>query len=95
MNSNFENFLPSIFKFGMVYTLVYRCFRISSEWTKFHGELSFFKKIFRKNSYPKNFINKYFKTFLNIHLVNEKVPMVKRKRLLLVLPYLRSNIFEN
>ena len=28
--SNFESFLPSVYKFGMVYTLVYRCFRICS-----------------------------------------------------------------
>ena len=27
-NSNYESFLPSVYKFGMVYTLVYRCFRI-------------------------------------------------------------------
>ena len=26
--SNFEIFLPSVYKFGMAYTLVYRCFRI-------------------------------------------------------------------
>ena len=37
--SNFESFLPSIYKFGMVYTLVYRCFRICSNWTQFHTEL--------------------------------------------------------
>ena len=57
--------------------------------TKFHAKLTFLKKIFRKNSYPENFIDKCFKTFLdNIHLVKEKVPTVERKRLLLVLPYL-------
>ena len=31
--SNFESFLPSVYKFGMVYTLVCRCFRICSNWT--------------------------------------------------------------
>ena len=50
---------------------------------------TFLKTIFRKNGYPENFIDKCFKTFLdNIHLVKEKVPIVERKRLLLVLPYL-------
>ena len=29
--SNFESSLPSVCKFGMVYTLVYRCFRICSD----------------------------------------------------------------
>ena len=87
--SNFESFLPSVYKFGMVYTLVYRCFHICSDWKKFHAELTFLKTIFRKNGYPENFIDKCFKKFLdNIHHVKEKVPTVERKCLLLVLPYL-------
>ena len=73
----------------MVYTLVYRCFRISSNWTQFHTELTFLKGIFRKNDYPENFIDNCFKKFLNnVHLVKEKIPTVEKKRLLLVLPYL-------
>ena len=87
--SNFESFLPSIYKFGMVYTLIYRCYRICSDWKKFHAELTFLKTIFHKNGYLENFIDKCFKKFLdNIHLVKEKVPTVERKRLLPVLTYL-------
>ena len=65
MYSNFESFLLSVYKFGMVYTLVYRCFRICSDWKKLqknHAELTFLKKIFRKNAYPENFID-VFKSF--------------------------------
>ena len=36
--THFESFLPTIYKFGMVYTLAYRCFKIYSDWTKFHEE---------------------------------------------------------
>ena len=73
----------------MVYTLVYRCFHICSNWTQFHTELILLKGIFQKNSYPKNFIDKCFKKFLNnAHLVKENVPTVEKKRLLLALPYL-------
>ena len=43
--THFESFLPIIYKFGMVYTLVYTldycCFKICSDWTKFPEELSF------------------------------------------------------
>ena len=87
--SNFESFLLSVYKFGMVYPLVYRCFRICSDWIKFHVELTFLKEIFCKNGYRENFIDNCFKKFLdNIHLVKEKVPTMERKHLLLVLPYL-------
>ena len=60
---NFESFLPSVYKFAMVYTLVYRCFRICANWTQFHTELIFLKGIFHKNGYPNNFIDKSFKNF--------------------------------
>ena len=51
VHSNFESFLPFIYKFGNVYTLVYRSFRICSNWTQFHTEfeLNFLKEIFQKN----------------------------------------------
>ena len=32
--THFDGFLPSTYKFGTVYTLGYRCFRICSSWTK-------------------------------------------------------------
>ena len=72
----------------MVCTLVYICFLICSDRKELYSELPFLKRIFCKNDYPENFIDKYFKKFLgNIHFVKDKVPTVERKRLLLVLPY--------
>ena len=47
--THFECFLLTIYKFGMIYTLVYRCFKRCSDWTKFHEELNFLKQIFLKN----------------------------------------------
>ena len=76
--SNFESFLPSVSKFGRVYTLVYRCFRICSNWTQFHTELTFLEGMFQKNGYSENFIDKCFMKFLNnIHLVKENAPTEK------------------
>ena len=78
MYSNFKSFLSSVYKFGVVYTLVYRCFYVCPDWTT---ELPFLKTIFRKNSDPENFVGKYFKKIVdNIHLVKEKVPTMEKKR---------------
>ena len=62
---HFESFLPTIYKFGMVYTLAYRCFKICSDWTKFHEELSFLKQLFLKNGYPLSFIDNCFRMFVD------------------------------
>ena len=63
--THFESFLPSTYKFGMIYTLVYRCFILCSDWTKFHAELVTLKEIFLKNGYPTSFIDNCFKKFLD------------------------------
>ena len=49
--TDYESFLPAVCKFGMVYTLVYRCFQICSNWTQFHTESNVLKGIFQKNGY--------------------------------------------
>ena len=75
--SNPESFLPSVYKFGMEYTLVYRSFCICSIRTQLHTGLTFLKGTFRGNGYPENFIDNCFKKFLNnIHFVNENIPTV-------------------
>ena len=39
------------------------------DWAKFHTELTSWKRMFRKNGYPENFIDKCFERFLdNIYL---------------------------
>ena len=73
----------------MLHTLLYRCFRICSDWTKFHLELVKLTDVFKNNGYPENFINNCFKVFLdNKYRIQEKVITVPKKNLFLVLTYL-------
>ena len=73
----------------MIYTLVFRCFRICSDWNKFHKEIIFLKDIFLKNGYPTSFIDKCFKTFLDqLFIKKPQVLTVEKKTLTLVLPFL-------
>ena len=72
--ANFDSFLPSTYRTGMIHTLLYRCFRIWSDWTKFHLELVKLMDVFRSNGYSENFINNCFKKFLdNKHRIQQKV----------------------
>ena len=73
----------------MLYTLVYRCFTLCSDWSKFHRELVTLQEIFQRNGYPKSFIDKCFKKFLDgLHIIKPTSATVKKKALHLVLPYL-------
>ena len=62
---HFDGFLPMEYKVGMIYFLAYRCFKICSDWTKFHEELNFWKHVSLKNGYPFPFIDKCFKMVIN------------------------------
>ena len=87
--THFESFLPTIYKFDMVYTLAYRCFKICSDWTKFHEELSFLKQVFLKSAYPLSFIDNSFKTFVDkLFIERRQLMTVEKKTLFLSLPYL-------
>ena len=47
------------------------------------------KEIFQRNGYPKSFIDKWFKKFLDrLHIIKPTSRTVEKKVLLLVLPYL-------
>ena len=86
---NFESFLPTIYKFGMVYTITYRCFKIFSDWTKFYEDLSFLKQVFLKNGYPLSFIDNCFKAFVDkLFIKHHRVITVEKKSLFLSLLYL-------
>ena len=87
--THLDSFLPSSNKIGLLHTLLYRCFQICSEWTKFHLELIKLTDVFKSNGYPENFINNCFKEFLDKkYRIQEKVITVPKKTLFLVFPYL-------
>ena len=73
----------------MIYTLAYRCFKICSDWAKFHEELNFLKHVFLKNGYPLSFIDKCFKMVIDKLVIKcLQVTTVEKKTLILSLPYL-------
>ena len=71
--THLDSFLPSSNKIGLLHTLLYRCFGICSDWTKFHLELVKLTDVFKNNGYPENFINNCSKVFLdNKYKIQEK-----------------------
>ena len=87
--TNFVSFMPIEYKFGLVYTLVYRCFNLVSDFSKFHFEVETLKKILRKNAYSLKFIDKCISKFLNkIYDPKPVVTTVPKKELRILLPFL-------
>ena len=62
--TNFKSFIATVQKFGLVYTLLHRCFNITSSYERFHNEINALKQIFKLNGYPIQFIDRCIKQFL-------------------------------
>ena len=73
-------FLPSTQKFDMLYTLVHIWFTLCSDCMEFHRELATLNGIFQRNGYPKSFIAKCFKKFLDrLHIIKTTSSTVEKK----------------
>ena len=63
--TNFESFIPDIYKRGLIETLLHRSFRLCSNYENFHREIETLKSILKRNSYPHNLVNHCIKKVLN------------------------------
>ena len=87
--TNFNSFIPEIYKTGLIESLLFRCFNLSSDFMKFHHEINILKDILYKNSYTRDLVNKCIKNFLAKVLKHKAVvSTVPKNDLMIVLPYL-------
>ena len=87
--TNFVSFIPISYKIGLVSTLIFRCFSICSDMSRFHEELVKLKQIFKNNGYPQSLVEKCIRLFFDkLFSVRENIITVRKKDLIVVIPYL-------
>ena len=87
--TNFSSFIRLEHEFGLVYTLLHRCFCLVSDMSKFQFEIDKLKEIFLSNGYSNKFIDKCISKFMNKLYSRKSVMLtVPKKQLYLVLPYM-------
>lgn len=87
--SNFKSFMPETYKRGLVSTLLYRAYSISSNYQCLHKEIENLKMIFSRNGYPMKFVDKCIFNFFNkIYEKKQPSPTVPKKEIMIILPYL-------
>ena len=88
--TNFISFLPEVYKFNLVSTLLFRAYMISSNWTIVHNEIDKLKGIMKLNGYPVKMVDSVIKRFLYKQSSpgQEKIKPDKiRKTIQLILPF--------
>ena len=85
--THFHSFLPSVYKFGLLSTILFRYFSVCSSFNLFHLEVLKFKEIFLKNGYPLKIVNVCIRKFL-CRIFTEKVvrDTVPQREYKIVLP---------
>ena len=63
--SNFNSFIADEYKYGAIFTLLFRIFSIVLDFSKFQEEFNYLKDVLKKNSFPANLVDKCMKIFLN------------------------------
>ena len=90
--TNFRSFLPTTYKKGLLSTLLYHGYCISSSFSSLHEEVEKLKKIFSRNGYPSRFVDRCIFAFFNkIYEKRTPVHTVPKKEFMIVLPFLGSN----
>ena len=93
--TNFESFLPISYKYDPVSTLLHRVFMICSSYRTLHFEILKLKQIFRSNGYPKNFIDRCIKMYLDkVFIKHPNICVVPKKELVCVFAFLGRKSLE-
>ena len=93
--TNYESFIPTYQKRGLLHTLLHRSFSICCDFKTFHFEIDHLKTILIKNNYPLNFIDSCIKSFLNkLYTPKVVVPNVPKRNVFVKLPFLGSTLFQ-
>ena len=74
-------FIPVSYKSNLIFTLLFRAFKLCSNFELFHPEILDLKDVFDRNDYPCNFIGVCIKRFLNNIFID-------KKELVCVLPFI-------
>ncbi len=87
--ANSDSFIPTSFKYGLVYSLLHRAYSICHNYSQIHTEFVKLKAILFRNGYSNSFVDCCVSKFMyNISKPRTKLPTVEKKSVLICLPFL-------
>jgi hypothetical protein len=90
--TNFNSFLPSIYKVGLVSTLLYRSYTICSSWSLIDTEIKTIKSFMLRNGYPELILDRVISLFINKTRAMKQTQTKDKdsNQFQIILPYLGS-----
>ena len=89
--TNYDSYIPMIYKTGLVSTLLQRSFRICTNWIQVDTEIKKIKSILTMNAYPNMLLDRKISNFLNNVCKTTTIQSVEpQEALQIILPFLGS-----
>ena len=63
--THYESYIDQSYKKSLIFTLLFRCYSLCSDYTLFHLEVEKLREILKKNSYPSGITELSKRTFLS------------------------------
>ena len=93
--SHYDSYIPIDYKKGLISCLLFRIFKLSSNWSIIHHEIQLLKGVLRLNKYPEGLIDRTIKKVLEKLILDSKRPEVnfEKNEFVFVIPYLGKQSF--
>ena len=86
--TNFDSFIPMLYKKGLLFSLISRYFNICSSYVFFHSEMEKFKKTFSLNGYPATLVDSCIKSFLDKMYITLEIKFILALKRLYIFVFL-------
>jgi hypothetical protein len=87
--TNYDSYIPLIYKSSLISTLLHRAFTICSNWSQIHREIKKITSVMVSNGYPSSLLDRIVARFLNnIHRSKPVIAKEPNESLQIILPYL-------
>ena len=86
--THYESYIDQSYMKPSIFTLLFRCYSLCSDYTLFHLELEKVREILKMNSYPFDIIAHSIRTFLNrLYVSKQAYSTAPKKRPVIILPF--------
>ena len=87
--THYESYIDQSYKKSLIFTFLFCCYSLCSDYTLFHLEVEKLREILRKNNYPSSIIELSIRIFLNrLYVPKQVYSTAPKKELLIISPFL-------
>jgi hypothetical protein len=90
---NYNSMCPDRYKLGVLKSLLYKSYAVSSTWVEFDNDVNRIKQLLTNNNFPMHLIDKTIKDFVNLKVDSVKALIAYRRASLSLSSFVTVKVF--